>query len=261
MRIPYYQLDAFASSVFSGNPAGVCLLEGWLDDRTLQAIATENNLSETAFLVCEGDRYRLRWFTPTVEVDLCGHATLASAFVVFTHVDPSRDEVVFESVSGTLNVSRENDLLVMDFPARRADPCGCLPETLVAALGAEPEEVLVASRDLLAVFSDERSVKDLRPDMSLVAQLEQKGIIVTAPGEETDFVSRFFAPSLGVPEDPVTGSAHSTLTPYWADRLGKSKLHGVQLSQRGGELFCEYRGQRVDIGGRVAPYLEGWITL
>lgn len=260
MRIPYYQLDAFTSSVFAGNPAGVCLLDHWLDDRTMQAIAAENNLSETAFLVSGDGRYGLRWFTPRVEVDLCGHATLASAFVIFTHVDESSREVVFESKSGLLTVAREEDRLLMDFPARKARPL-VKAKDVVDALGAEPEVVLAAERDLLAVFSEEKTVRALEPDMALLAQLDQTGVIVTAPGDTSDFVSRFFAPQMGVPEDPVTGSAHSTLIPYWADRLSKMKLRALQVSERGGELFCESRGDRVIIGGRVAPYLEGWITL
>jgi len=261
MRIPYYQIDAFTSSVFSGNPAGVCLLDHWLDDATLLAIGAENNLSETAFLVRAGDHHQLRWFTPKAEVDLCGHATLASAFVVFTWVDPSRDSVRFESKSGPLTVGRDGDLLVMDFPARKAEPRAAAPQALLTGLGARPEQVLLSVRDCLAVFGDEKAVRDLRPDTAQLAKLDQLGIIVTAPGRECDFVSRFFAPRLGVPEDPVTGSAHSTLIPFWAERLGKSRLHALQVSERGGELFCEDRGDRVHIAGRAAAYLEGTITL
>jgi PhzF family phenazine biosynthesis protein len=261
MRIPYYQIDAFTGAVFSGNPAGVCLLEEWLDGATLQAIAAENNLSETAFLVRRGVGYDLRWFTPKVEVDLCGHATLASAFVVFTRLEPSLDVISFESKSGTLTVGCEGELLVMDFPARRAEPCPSAPLELTSGLGAMPDEVLLSVRDFLAVFCDEQAVADLRPDMAELAKLDQMGIIVTAPGSASDFVSRFFAPKLGVPEDPVTGSAHSTLIPYWAERLGSSKLHALQMSERGGELFCEDRGDRVRIAGRAVAYLEGTITL
>jgi PhzF family phenazine biosynthesis protein len=261
VNIPYYQIDAFTGAVFAGNPAGVCLLDDWLEDATLQAIAAENNLSETAFLVRGGQGYGLRWFTPKAEVDLCGHATLASAFVVFTRVQPALDVVAFESKSGTLTVSREGDLLAMDFPSREARPCSSVPSELVRGLGAAPDEVLLSVRDCLAVFSDEKAVAALRPEMAELSRLDQMGIIVTAPGSECDFVSRFFAPKVGVPEDPVTGSAHSTLIPYWAGRLGKTRLHARQISERGGELFCEHRGDRVTIAGRAVAYLEGKITL
>lgn len=263
MHIPYYQIDAFTGTVFSGNPAGVCLLEDWPADATMQAVAAENNLSETAFVVPEGQDYGIRWFTPQVEVDLCGHATLASAYVVFSHVDPARDTVTFESKSGPLTVSRdmERRLLVMDFPARRARPCEAVPEALVKGLGATPEQVLLAVRDCLAVYATEAEVRELAPDFAELQKVEQMGIIATAPGKECDFVSRFFAPSAGIPEDPVTGSAHSTLVPYWAERLGKRELHALQVSERGGELFCKNDGDRVLIAGRATQYLEGTITL
>lgn len=260
MKIPYYQIDAFTGSVFSGNPAGVCLLQDWLDDTTMQAIAAENNLSETAFLVRAGERYGLRWFTPKVEVDLCGHATLASAFVVFAYLATTSQEVAFETKSGVLTVGREGDLLSMDFPSKRAERTS-VPEAVAAALGTEPEEVWMAERDQLVVFSDEATVKRLDPDVSLLARLEHPGTIVTAPGTDCDFVSRFFAPGMGVPEDPVTGSAHSTLVPYWADRLAKKQLHARQVSERGGELFCEDRGERVGIAGRAVAYSEGSLVL
>ncbi len=194
-------------------------------------------------------------------MDLCGHATLASAFVVFTRLEPSLDVVSFESKSGTLTVEREGDLLVMDFPSRPATLCESVPGELLRGLGAKPDEVLLSVRDCLAVFGDEQAVADLRPDMVELAKLEQMGIIVTAPGSRCDFVSRFFAPKVGVAEDPVTGSAHSTLIPYWAERLGMAKLHALQISERGGELFCEDRGDRVRIAGRAVAYLEGTITL
>jgi PhzF family phenazine biosynthesis protein len=261
VRIPYYQIDAFTGHVFSGNPAGVCLLDAWLDDATLLAIAAENNLSETAFLVADKQDYAIRWFTPKAEVDLCGHATLASALVVFTYVDGSRGTVSFASKSGRLTVDREGDLLVLDLPSRRATPCASVSEGVSRGLGARPAEVRVSVRDCLAVFADEAQVRGLRPDMAELAKLEQMGVIVTAPGSRSDFVSRFFAPSVGVPEDPVTGSAHCTLVPYWAERLGKCKLHAVQISERGGELFCEDCGDRVRMGGRAVVYLEGTITL
>ncbi|MBC8394299.1 MAG: PhzF family phenazine biosynthesis protein, partial [Deltaproteobacteria bacterium] len=206
MKIPYYQIDAFTSSVFSGNPAGVCLLDEWPEDAILQSIAAENNLSETAFLVKEGDEYGLRWFSPEIEVDLCGHATLASAFVLFEYVDSSKDRICFNSQSGLLTVTRSDNLLVMDFPARPAKVCHT-PEILTKALGFTPTETHFSVRDCMAVFETEEQVRQLQPDMQALCKLDSLGIIVTAPGKKSDFVSRFFAPRAGVPEDPVTGSA------------------------------------------------------
>lgn len=261
MKIPYYQIDAFTSAAFSGNPAGVCLLDEWLGDETLQAIAEENNLSETAFIVKNGDSYDLRWFTPKIEIDLCGHATLASAFVVFNYIDPSRISVSFNSKSGILSVNKgEKELLVMDFPSRKPMPCN-RPEVLVLGLGSEPKEILRSTRDYLAIFDSEITVRNLEPNQAEISKLDCLGVIVSAPGVETDFVSRFFAPEAGVPEDPVTGSAHSTLVPYWAKRLNKNQLHAFQVSKRGGELFCEDRGDRVQIAGNAVAYLEGTITI
>lgn len=260
MRIPIYQIDAFTDRPFAGNPAAVCLLDAWLEDDTMQEIGAENNLSETAFLVPEGEGYRLRWFTPKVEVDLCGHATLASAHVVLTYLQPESDRVVFHTLSGRLEVARDGDLLVMDFPSRPARLCD-VQENLVRALGTEPDAVLLA-HEYMAVYPDERTVRSVVPDMPhLAAETKEFGVIVTAPGEDCDFVSRFFAPAVGIPEDPVTGSAHCALTPYWAERLGKQKLHARQVSPRGGELWCENRGDRVAIAGRAAPYLEGTIEV
>jgi len=262
MRLPLYQIDAFTSRLFGGNPAAVCPLEAWLDDATLQAIALENNLSETAFLVPEGDGYRLRWFTPALEVDLCGHATLAAAFVVFETLRPGSDEVAFETRSGGLTVRRDRDLLTMDFPAwpAREVQAGEVQEALVRGLGVRPAAVYT-TRDLMAVLETEAQVRTLRPDQTALAAIDALGIIATAPGEEVDFVSRFFAPRAGIPEDPVTGSAHCTLAPYWAARLGKNRLEARQLSARGGELTCEVRGDRVAISGRCVSYLEGTIQL
>jgi PhzF family phenazine biosynthesis protein len=260
MKIPYYQIDAFAGSVFSGNPAGVCLLDEWLEDDILQSIAAENNLSETAFLVEEGAEYGLRWFCPEMEVDLCGHATLASAFVLFEYVDSSKDRISFNSQSGLLTVARSDDLLAMDFPARRPKACQT-PELLAKALGSDPAETHFSIRDCMAVFDTEEQVHKLRPDMRMLCKLDSLGIIVTAPGTRSDFVSRFFAPRAGVPEDPVTGSAHSTLVPYWAERLKKSTLHALQVSKRGGELYCEDHGDRVQIAGKAAMYLQGTIVI
>ena len=260
MKIFYYQVDAFTGSVFSGNPAGVCLLDDWLEDEILQSIAAENNLSETAFVIEEGDSYGLRWFTPVVEIDLCGHATLATAFVLLEHIVPSKDRVTFHSKSGVLSVARMDTMLAMDFPSRPAQPCQT-PERLVKALGQKPRETRFSVRDCMAVFDTEQQVYTLRPDMQALCEIDAAGVIVTAPGTQSDFVSRFFAPREGIPEDPVTGSAHSTLIPYWAERLQKSTLHALQISKRGGELFCENHGDRVQIAGKAALFLQGTITI
>ena len=259
MRLPIFQIDAFADRPFAGNPAAVMPLEAWLPDATLQSIALENALSETAFIVREGDGFRIRWFTPACEVDLCGHATLASAFVLFTELEPGRREVTFQSASGPLAVRRAGDLLALDFPSRPPSVLEPVPG-LAEALGAEPLELWKA-RDILALLGSEDQVRALRPDMSKLSEIDAFAVIVTAPGDEADFVSRFFAPRKGVPEDPVTGSAHTTLTPFWAKRLGKSSLRALQVSQRGGELFCEDRGDRVAIAGRAVKVLEGTFLL
>lgn len=261
MKIPFFQVDAFSRKVFGGNPAAVCLLESWLEDKLLLSIAAENNLSETAFLVpIEKGKYGLRWFTPSVEVDLCGHATLAGAFVIFSFLENALTSVDFDTVSGKLTVSKSGELLSMDFPSRKPEPAEA-PPLLAQALGAEPLEVL-KSRDLMAVFKDEDAIKDMKPDFDKLKQLKDVfAVIVTARGEKADFVSRFFAPNIGVPEDPVTGSAHCTLIPYWAERLRKNSLRAVQFSSRGGELFCEYLGERVKISGHAALYAQGELYL
>lgn len=267
MRIPLWQVDAFTDRVFSGNPAAVCLLEAWLPDEILAAIAAENNLAETAFLVREPEGWRIRWFTPAVEVDLCGHATLASGHVSLTHLDPGARSITFASRSGPLTVAREPDgRLTMTFPRRPAKRCP-VPPPLVRALGDEPLETLT-SRDLLAVLASEAEVRALAPDARAFAAMEELpglGVIVTAPAATPglDFVSRFFAPKVGVPEDPVTGSAHCTLVPYWAKRLGKPRLEAAQLSKRGGRLSCEDRpeSETVGIAGRAVEYLEGRIEV
>jgi PhzF family phenazine biosynthesis protein len=259
MEIPLYQVDAFTGRVFAGNPAAVCPLEKWLPPERMQAIAAENNLAETAFFVRSGERYQLRWFTPNVEIDLCGHATLASAFVLFRFLTPQEDSVTFDTQSGELTVRRDGDLLAMDFPARPPERCRPHPR-LIEALGAHPLEIL-AARDYMVVYASEEDVRSLRPDMTLLAALDRFGVIITAPGSDADFVSRFFAPAQGVPEDPVTGSAHCTLIPYWSRRLGKKRLQARQVSPRGGELCCEDRGERVVIAGRAALFLRGTIYL
>ena len=259
-RIPVYQVDAFASRVFSGNPAAICPLKKWLPDEQMQAIATENNLPMTAFFVPNPDGYDIRWFTPEVEVPLCGHATLGSAFIIFHDLAPAAKSVRFETKSGPLIVTRDGDLLSMDFPSR--PPAACeLSSELAAMLGSQPETILKA-RDYMAVYASEEDVKKVAPNLDQLKQMTDTfGLIVTAPGKQVDFVSRFFAPAQGIPEDPVTGSAHCTLIPYWAKRLGKKKLHAQQVSARGGELWCEDRGERVSISGKAVRFLEGSIYL
>jgi PhzF family phenazine biosynthesis protein len=260
MKLRLYQIDAFASRPFTGNPAAVVPLDRWLSDSTLQAIASENNLSETAFFVGEKGYFHIRWMTPTDEVDLCGHATLAAAWVVFNEVERGRREVHFRSQSGPLRVTAEGERLALDFPSRPPEAAEGAATDLAGALGARPGAVL-SSRDYLAVFETEDEVRALRPDMARVAALDRLGVIATAPGRDCDFVSRFFAPGVGVAEDPVTGSAHCTLVPYWARRLGRARLFARQVSPRGGELWCEDRGDRVEIAGRCTRYLEGTIEL
>jgi predicted PhzF superfamily epimerase YddE/YHI9 len=259
MEIPIFQVDAFSGSVFSGNPAAVCPIEQWLPDETLQAIAAENNLAETAYFVRQNGGFQLRWFTPACEVDLCGHATLASAFVLFEELREPGEALRFDTKSGALFVRRRNGLLVLDFPARppqavQADP------GLVPALGGAPIEVL-AARDYLVRYRSEAEVRALTPDFAALKKLDRFAVIATAPGDDCDFVSRFFAPAQGIPEDPVTGSSHCTLTPYWAQQLGKTELHARQISARGGELFCKLAGDRVEIAGRAALFLRGRIVL
>lgn len=259
MKLPIYQIDAFSSRVFGGNPAAVCPLESWLPEDVMQAIAAENNLSDTAFFVQKEDGFALRWFTPATEVALCGHATLAAGFVVLALLEPERPSVVFETRSGRLRVSRAGDAFAMDLPARGTRTSRATPE-LVAALGAEPAEVHDAHYRL-CVFDDEEQVLALAPDYRALKVAVPEALIATAPSQRYDFVSRFFAPSLGVDEDPVTGSAHCILTPYWAARLDRSEMRAFQASARGGELTCVHRGDRVQLMGRAALYLTGTIEI
>ncbi len=259
MKIPIYQIDAFTSTVFKGNPAAVCPLENWLEDNLMQSIAMENNLSETAFIVDQGDDYRIRWFTPEVEVDLCGHATLAAAYVVFRFIKSGTNSVRFSSKSGHLNVTQREQLVCLDFPVMEASPCPT-PDILVRALGKKPQEVL-AARDYLVIYENEEDIRKIQPDFALLKQLDRMGVIITSPGVTSDFVSRFFAPKAGIPEDPVTGSSHCTLAPYWAKRLRKNSLSARQISARGGELFCDHQDDRVLIAGQAVCYLEGWIRI
>ena len=252
MKISLFQIDAFASRVFSGNSAAVCPLDKWIDDSIMQAIARENNLSETAFFVKREKHYELRWFTPATEVDLCGHATLAAAFVLFNELKISAKEIVFHTKSGPLTVEQKGELLEMDFPMKLPIACD-VPNDLIKGLGKKPAEVL-NSEDYLAIFDSESKVRNIKPDFERLKRLDLRGVIVTSPGEKSDFVSRFFAPKLGINEDPVTGSAHCSLAPYWKRRLGKSKLHAIQLSSQGGELYCEILDKRVLISGKAVKF-------
>lgn len=255
MKLRQFQVDAFAERVFEGNPAAVCPLKKWLPDRVMQAIAEENNLAETAFFVPVGKRFALRWFTPVAEVDLCGHATLASAHVLFEHLAYPQAVLTFTTRSGELRVQRRGKLLEMDFPATPATAC-TLPQAMVAGLGREPLEVLAAA-DYLAVFASEAEVRAITPNHAWLSHLDLRGVIVSAPGDEVDFVSRFFAPKYGIPEDPVTGSAHCVLTPYWAERLGKTTLSARQVSKRGGHVGCVLQGERVVLSGSAVTVMEG----
>jgi PhzF family phenazine biosynthesis protein len=258
MRIPIYQVDAFASQRFHGNPAAVMPLQQFLDDAVLQSIALENNLAETAFLVPDGGDWRLRWFTPGIEVPLCGHATLASAWVVMERLDRERRSVVFHTASGALTVVRDREKFVMDFPARPASRVA-MPAGLEAALGASPVEVLFDQFNYVGVFDDAATVRGLKPNFAAVSALGGvDGVIATAPGDDGyDCVSRYFAPAKGIDEDPVTGGAHCALAPYWAQRLGKSELRAFQASARGGEMVCRVKGDRVELVGTCVFYMEG----
>jgi predicted PhzF superfamily epimerase YddE/YHI9 len=262
MRIPFWHVDAFSGETFAGNPAGVCLLDQWPEPALLQRIGAENNLPETAFVVVGPGGCEIRWFSPTSEMDLCGHATLAAGHVLFCHRGWPGSSVAFASPSGPLTVERRDELLVLDFPARPALPCDPSP-VLLPGLGKPPVEVRGA-RDYLVVYASEEDVRGLAPDMARLARIDRMGVIATAaagPATDADFVSRFFAPGVGIPEDPVTGSSHCTLIPYWSRRLGRSRLRARQLSARGGELFCEEAGDRVKIGGRAVTYLTGEISV
>ncbi len=259
MKLTLFQIDAFTERVFNGNPAAVCPLQQWLPDSTLQKIAAENNLSETAFYVPIKNGFHIRWFTPLTEVDLCGHATLATAFVIFNLTSYPDQFITFNSKSGELFVKKEKDVLSLDFPAQPGTPCET-PQELIAGLGQTPIAVL-KSEDYIAVFDSERDIAEMEPDFDYLAKLDGRGVSVTAPGSNVDFVSRFFCPKLGVNEDPVTGSAHCALTPYWAEKLDKAILSARQLSKRTGDLTCEVKGDRVIISGKAVKYLEGSIDI
>jgi PhzF family phenazine biosynthesis protein len=259
MTIPIYQADAFTDKLFGGNPAAICPLDKWLPDNLMQTIAIENNLAETAFFVKNDTGYKLRWFTPEYEIDLCGHATLASAHILFTQLGHNEDEIHFETVkAGTLTVKKDGDKYAMDFPSRPPIHIDA-PVGLVEALGEKQPLEVLRSRDYFLVYESESDIRDISPDFFALSKMDTVGVIVTAPGDNSDFVSRFFAPGAGIPEDPVTGSAHCNLIPYWADKLGKTKLHAYQLSARKGELWCELKGDRVQMSGKAVTYLKGEI--
>lgn len=261
MKVSMYQVDAFTAKLFSGNPAAVCLLDRWPDDATLQSVAAENNLSETAFIVIKGISIELRWFTPRTEVALCGHATLAAAYVLFFCRFWQAASIRFMTrCSGELIVARKDDLLEMDFPARPPRDV-VLPPGLADTLGVKPAAVFSSEEDLLVVVDNEKTVRSMSPDFGKLKRISCRGVIVTAPGDQSDFVSRFFAPGVGIDEDPVTGSAHCVLIPFWSERLRKNELFALQVSARGGELFCRHKGDRVLIAGRAILYLEGTISL
>jgi PhzF family phenazine biosynthesis protein len=261
MRTPIFQIDAFTTRRFAGNPAAVMPMDRFLADAVMQAIAAENNLAETAFLVPEGGDYRLRWFTPKVEVPLCGHATLASAAVVMERLEPGRNSVIFHSASGPLTVRRADAGYVMDFPARPSELIP-VPPALAEALGIVPSEVFVNAFNYMAVLESAHVLREIAPDMAVLAGMDRPGVIVTAPGDGIyDFISRYFAPAKGIPEDPVTGAAHCMLTPYWAKRLGKTEFRAYQASPRGGEITCRLAGKRVELEGSCVFYLEGEVEI
>jgi PhzF family phenazine biosynthesis protein len=261
MNLELYQVDAFTSYVFGGNPAAVCILESWLKENLMQSIASENNLSETAFVVPEEGGFSIRWFTPQVEVDLCGHATLATAHVLFNHLHYPSDRIQFNSLhSGLLAVEKEGELLTLDFPSDTLQEIE-ISSVAAQALGKVPLKAFEGKSDFMFIYHNQTEIEQLTPDFGKLARLGGRGIIVTSMGHEVDFVSRFFAPQTGINEDPVTGSAHTTLTPYWAKVLDKNKMQAHQLSERGGELVCEYRGERVGISGRAVTYMKGILSI
>jgi len=262
MKLKIFQIDAFADRVFSGNPAAVCIMDAWLDASLMQQIAAENNLAETAFVVKENDQYHIRWFTPEIEVDLCGHATLASAFVLFNHYIPHSNTIAFYSHrSGPLTVDKgEDGYYVLDFPVDILDEVATVP-ALNKAMGIIPKETYRGKTDYLLICDNQSTIEEINPNLFLLDKIDARGVIVSAQGQEVDFVSRFFAPQSGITEDPVTGSAHTTLTPYWSKKLGKNVLYAKQLSQRGGALICEDRGERIKISGKAVAYLQGEIEI
>ena len=262
MSIAIFHVDAFTAKPFAGNPAAVCPLVQWLDDRVLLSVAAENNLSETAYFVPRGKNYEIRWFTPRCEAKLCGHATLASGFVLMQILAPKLTSVRFETrYSGALTVSRDSNLFAMDFPSLTPWPCTVPPTTLIEGLGKTPADVMQIEDNYFAVYQNEQEVRSIRPDFKLLEKLHPAGVAITAPGRDADFVSRYFAPSYGIPEDPVTGSTHCSLAPYWAKRLGKRKLFARQVSERGGEIRCDVEEQRVILKGNAVLTLRGELLI
>jgi PhzF family phenazine biosynthesis protein len=261
MKLPIYQADAFTDQLFGGNPAAVVPLTQWLSAPEMQKIAVENNLAETAFFIPQGENFELRWFTPELEIDLCGHATLATAHIIFTELGYQKDIIHFHTLkAGTLTVTKKDDLYTLDFPSRPPLICE-LPEGLLAAIGGKTPIEVLSSRDHMLVYETEADILALKPDFAALAKIDLMGIIVTAKGNKSDFVSRFFIPAAGINEDPVTGSAHCNLIPYWAEKLGKNKLHAYQVSARRGELWCELKGERVLMAGKAVTYLKGEIYI
>ncbi len=256
-----YQIDAFTNKLFGGNPAAVIPLESWLDDALMQKIAAENNLAETVFFVPKNDGYHIRWFTPELEIDLCGHATLASAFVLYNYLGYNSPQLIFYSKSGELIITTDGDKLQLNFPSRMPVRVTDYPEQLLPGLGITDPLGVYKSRDYVVEVATEKEVLNVNIDIALLNQIDVIGIIVTAPGKDCDFVSRFFAPNCGIPEDPVTGSAHSTLIPFWAEKLGRNMLHAKQVSKRGGELWCENLGERVTMSGNCVFYMKGEINV
>ena len=261
MKLNLYQTDAFADKLFSGNPAAVIPLDKWIDDSLMQQIAEENNLAETVFFVTKQDGFHIRWFTPELEIDLCGHATLAAAFVLFELLDYEKDSITFYSLSGPLKVHRDGVFIALDFPFWKPERVTDYPEELIKGLGITEHLGIYKNRDYIVELETEKDVLAVTPDFSLLNKINVIGIIITASGSHSDFVSRFFAPNCGVPEDPVTGSAHSQLIPFWAEKLNKNNLHAFQLSKRGGKLWCEQKGDRVSIKGKAVFYMKGEITI
>lgn len=260
-KIKIYQVDAFTSKLFSGNPAAVCPLDNWLPDEVMQSIALENNLSETAFFIKKKDKFFLRWFTPKVEIDLCGHATLATAHIIYSEMNYKPDNIEFNIKSGdVLNVTRNHNLLTMNFPAYEPKIIDQNLDELYDAFGVRPTLFLYCNYGL-AVFNNEVEIIEIIPNLNAIEKLSYNGIIVTAPGENVDFVSRFFAPKFGIPEDPVTGGAHCELIPYWSKRLNKQDMIAKQLSKRGGIIHCSYLGDRVNMGGEATTYMQGELLL
>ena len=261
MKLTIYQVDAFADKLFSGNPAAVIPLDAWIDDTLMQQVAEENNLAETVFFVPQHDGFHIRWFTPELEIDLCGHATLAAAFVLFELMRYEKDTIIFYSQSGPLKVHRDGAYIALDFPSWMPERVMDYPEEVIKGLGLTDHLGVYKNRDYIVELETEKDVLSVKPDFSLLNRVDVIGVIVTAPGANSDFVSRFFAPNCGVPEDPVTGSAHAQLIPFWSEKLNKTKLHAFQLSRRGGELWCEQEGDRVIIKGKAVFYMKGEITI